>query len=132
MWRLRAHRPRRRLAGSALALAVVASAGCQPAQDRAATGAAPTSPSRAAVTSGTGATAAPSAAARYAPVPSAGGTSFGDRMAFPPRNEPFPMTAYGTHELSDEALALGALGVVNKPFEPNAKASLVLGSAPAV
>jgi hypothetical protein len=84
-----AHRSGLRLAAPTLALAVVAIAGCQPAQERAATGAAPTSPSRAAVTSGTGAAATPPAPARYAAVPPAGGASFGDRVAFPPRNEPF-------------------------------------------
>lgn len=41
------------------------------------------------------------------------------------------MTAYGTPALRDEARALGALGVVEKPFELDAMTALVLGAAPA-
>jgi DNA-binding NtrC family response regulator len=39
------------------------------------------------------------------------------------------MTAFGTRELQEEARALGALGVVNKPFDLDAMTALVLGAA---
>lgn len=81
---------RRDLHHGLLGLAAIAMAGCQPSPERAATGVAPTSPSSATVTSGrAGAEATPAATARPVPLPPAGGSAFGDRIAFPPRNEPF-------------------------------------------
>ena len=41
------------------------------------------------------------------------------------------MTAYGTPALLAEARALGALGVVEKPFELDAMTALILGAPPA-
>jgi DNA-binding NtrC family response regulator len=48
-----------------------------------------------------------------------------------PATRVFLMTAHGTPELMDEARALGALGVVDKPFELDAMAGLILGATPA-
>jgi DNA-binding NtrC family response regulator len=41
------------------------------------------------------------------------------------------MTAHGTAALQDEARALGAAGLVEKPFDLDVMAALVLGPAPA-
>jgi DNA-binding NtrC family response regulator len=41
------------------------------------------------------------------------------------------MTGYGTQAIVDQARALGALGVVDKPFELDTMAGLILGATPA-